>query len=62
MDKYGTNVNIKGGFCYIRAKCIIMCSIFQPDELYQKDELSEQFERRIDKIYKAVQHELQQMK
>lgn len=62
LDKYGTNVNTKGGFCYIRAKCIIICSIFQPDELYQRDELCEQFERRITKMYKAIDHELEQIK
>lgn len=51
MDKYGTNINVKGGFTYLRPKCLIICSIFEPTELYNKDELSKQFVRRINTIY-----------
>lgn len=58
LDKYGTNVNTKGGFVYIRAKCIILCSIFEPDELYQRSELTGQFIRRINTLYEAKNHEL----
>ena len=58
LDKYGTNVNTKGGFVYIRAKCIILCSIFEPDELYQRCELTGQFIRRINKYYEAKGHDL----
>lgn len=58
MDKYGTNVNVKGGFVYLRPKCLIICSFNPPDELYQKDELTEQFMRRITKHYIADGHKL----
>lgn len=58
MDKYGTNVNIKGGFVYLRPKCLIICSFYAPDELYQKDELTEQFVRRITKHYIADGYKL----
>lgn len=58
LDKYGTNVNTKGGFVYIRAKCIIICSFFEPYELYQHDELVRQFTRRITKYYEAKGHKL----
>lgn len=58
LDKYGTNVNTKGGFVYIRAKCIILCSIFEPGELYKRNELTRQFTRRINKYYLAENREL----
>lgn len=46
-DKYGYRVNIKGGFLTLRPKCIIICSIIRPEELYRNDEINEQFLRRI---------------
>ena len=58
MDKYGTNVNVKGGFVHLRPKCIIICSIFSPTELYKHDELSDQFIRRLKMKYRAEGHEL----
>lgn len=58
MDKYGTNVNVKGGFVHLRPKCLIICSIFSPTELYKHDELSEQFVRRLKMKYRAEGHEL----
>lgn len=58
MDKYGTNVNVKGGFVHLRPKCLIICSIFSPTELYKHDELSEQFVRRLKMKYRAEGHTL----
>ena len=51
IDKYGFNANIKGGFHYVRPECIIICSVVDPHELYVKEELNEQFIRRMTKIY-----------
>nr|QWB14895.1 replication associated protein [Cressdnaviricota sp.] len=45
-DKYGYRCNIKGGFCTLRPKCIIICSIIPPEKIY-KDEVNKQFIRRI---------------
>lgn len=45
-DKYGYRCNIKGGFATLRPKCIIICSIKKPTEIY-KDEVNTQFMRRI---------------
>lgn len=53
IDNYGSRISTKGGDVYIRAKCIILCSMFAPDELYQRDEMAEQFIRRIDVNYIA---------
>lgn len=58
MDKYGTNLNVKGGFVYCRPERLYICSLFRPHELYRGDELAEQFIRRLKKIYRAVEHEL----
>lgn len=45
-DKYGYRCNIKGGFATLRPKCIIICSIIQPEHIY-KEEVNKQFLRRI---------------
>lgn len=46
-DAYGFNAPIKGGFQYVRAKCIIICSIIPSREIYKNDEINQQFQRRI---------------
>lgn len=51
-DKYGYNANTKGGFCMLRPKMIIICSIEHPNELYKNEEVNSQFMRRITKIIK----------
>lgn len=48
-DKYGYRANIKGGFMTLRPEEIIICSVIDPTEIY-KDELNEQFLRRITEI------------
>lgn len=45
-DKYGYRCNIKGGFCTLRPKMIIICSIIPPERIY-KEEINVQFMRRI---------------
>lgn len=45
-DKYGYRANIKGGFVSLRPEMIIICSIIPPEKIY-KDEINEQFLRRI---------------
>lgn len=45
-DKYGYRANVKGGFVTLRPEMIIICSIKKPHEIY-KDEINEQFLRRI---------------
>lgn len=45
-DKYGYRANIKGGFVSLRPEMLIICSIKPPEEIY-KDEVNEQFLRRI---------------
>lgn len=45
-DKYGYRANVKGGFVSLRPKCIIICSIIRPTEIY-KEEVNKQFLRRI---------------
>ena len=58
IDKYGFNCNIKGGFITIRPECIIICSIIPPEEIY-KEEINEQFRRRLTKVYEIDDnHEL----
>lgn len=58
IDKYGFNCNIKGGFITIRPKCFIICSIIPPEEIY-KEEINEQFRRRLTKVYEVNEnHEL----
>lgn len=50
-DKYGFSANTKGGFQYVRPEMIIIASIKDPTELYEKDEVTKQFTRRITKLY-----------
>lgn len=45
-DKYGYRCNVKGGFTTLRPKCIIICSIIPPEQIY-KEEINKQFMRRI---------------
>lgn len=45
-DKYGYRANIKGGFVSLRPEMLIICSIKPPEEIY-KDEVNQQFLRRI---------------
>lgn len=45
-DGYGMILNVKHGQIFIRPKAIYICSIKHPDEIY-KDEINEQFKRRI---------------
>lgn len=45
-DKYGYRCNIKGGFATLRPKCLIICSIIPPEQIY-KEEINVQFMRRI---------------
>lgn len=45
-DKYGYRCNVKGGFTTLRPKCLIICSIIPPEEIY-RDEINKQFIRRI---------------
>ena len=47
-DKYGYRANIKGGFVSLRPEMLIICSIKPPEEIY-KDEVNQQFLRRITK-------------
>lgn len=47
-DKYGFRCNVKGGFCTLRPKKIIICSIIPPEQIY-KEEINKQFLRRITK-------------
>lgn len=53
IDKYGYNANVKGGFQMIRPKRIYICSIKPVFEIY-KDEVNQQFIRRVTKFYTAV--------
>lgn len=46
-DAYGFNAPIKGGFQYVRPKCIIICSIISSREIYKNEEINQQFQRRI---------------
>lgn len=46
IDGYGCSLNIKHGSIFIRPKCIYICSILHPKEIY-KEEINVQFERRI---------------
>ena len=56
-DKYGYHVNIKGGSIYLRPQCIIICSIFEINDIY-KDEINVQFQRRVSCVYQADEHVL----
>ena len=40
-DKYGYRCNIKGGFATLRPKCLIICSIIPPEQIY-KEEINKQ--------------------
>lgn len=51
-DKYGYKAPIKGSHVYLRPKCIIICSIVSPSNIY-KEEINKQFIRRVTKFYKA---------
>lgn len=55
-DKYGYSCPIKGGHKYVKPECIIICSIIHPARLYreEKDELNEQFTRRITHLYEVT--------
>lgn len=48
-DGYGTHLNVKHGSMYIRPKCIYICSILPPSQIY-KEEINQQFMRRITRI------------
>lgn len=48
-DGYGIHLNIKHGSIYIRPRCIIICSILPPSEIY-KEEINRQFTRRLTEI------------
>lgn len=54
-DKYGYSCPIKGGHKYVKPECIIICSIIHPSRLYreEKEELNEQFTRRITHLYEV---------
>lgn len=54
-DKYGYSCPIKGGYKYVKPEMIIICSILHPSRLYreEKDELNEQFTRRITHLYEV---------
>lgn len=52
LDKYGASINVKGGFEYVRPKCIILASVFTPESLYMDDEKNKQFTRRITKEFR----------
>lgn len=52
LDKYGASINVKGGFEYVRPKCIILASVFSPESLYMDDEKNKQFTRRITKEFR----------
>lgn len=55
-DKYGYSCPIKGGYKYVKPECIIICSIIDPRRLYreEKEELNEQFTRRIKHLYEVT--------
>lgn len=55
-DKYGYSCPIKGGYKYVKPEMIIICSIIHPSRLYKedKDELNEQFTRRITHLYEVT--------
>ena len=58
IDKYGYSCNIKGSFKFIKPEMIIICSIINPHNLY-KEEVNEQFIRRITKCYELdINHNL----
>ena len=54
-DKYGYSCPIKGSYKYVKPEMIIICSIIDPRRLYreEKEELNEQFTRRIAHLYEV---------
>lgn len=56
-DKYGYRANCKGSFITLRPKTLIICSIFKPEELYIREEINEQFQRRITQTICLTQRE-----
>lgn len=48
-DGYGCHINVKHGTYFIRPKAIYICSILNPYSIY-RDEINQQFIRRITKI------------
>lgn len=48
-DGYGTHLNVKYGGMYIRPKCLFICSVLHPSEIY-REEINVQFQRRITKF------------
>lgn len=54
-DKYGYSCPIKGSYKYVKPEMIIICSIIDPRRLYreEKEELNEQFTRRISHLYRV---------
>lgn len=48
-DGYGCHLNVKHGSMFIRPKCIYICSILPPESIY-KEEINEQFKRRITRL------------
>ena len=57
-DKYGYSCPIKGGHKYTKPEMIIICSIIHPARLYreEKDELNEQFTRRITHLFEVMEN------
>lgn len=55
-DKYGYSCPIKGGYKYVKPEMIIISSIIHPARLYreEKDELNEQFTRRISHLFEVT--------
>lgn len=55
-DKYGYSCPIKGSHKYVKPEVIIICSIIHPAKLYseQKEELNEQFTRRISHLFEVT--------
>lgn len=55
-DKYGYSCPIKGSHKYVKPEVIIICSILHPARLYreEKEELNEQFTRRITHLFEVT--------
>lgn len=49
IDGYGCHLNVKHGSVFVRPKCIYICSILPPQQIY-KEEINQQFMRRITKL------------
>lgn len=51
-DAYGHQLNVKGGFKWLRPQLIVICSVIDPSNLYSKaSEVNTQFLRRITKVH-----------